>query len=275
MWLYVGRGGGRRVFLPTTGRVKSKSPLLAATGVPRGGGGGWGGRGGGGGGGGGGHKGIGTLLLKGKVQIPPPAGQFIDPPPPLSQYIFIDPPLSQENVPHTASRYHKICASKMQNYTYFNFFQNSLKKCIFRALFAILQYPTPPPPRAKCASPPPPRGKILISPLPAGLFSTPLLAPTTVPKYACGANIRGSLRSKRRVRGLTFDQSKGGGSNLETNIFFGGRGFLRRSRKGGWGLTGVNHKHLLFCGTSVCVGKICVCVVFMWEIVLCRKYFIN
>ena len=37
----------------------------------------------------------------------------------LSLLFFYTPPLSQENFSHSARRNHKKCASKMQNYTYF------------------------------------------------------------------------------------------------------------------------------------------------------------
>ncbi len=67
----------------------------------------------------------------------------------------------------------------MQNYTYFELFLKTFLKCIFRALFEILQYPSPP---LKQKVLPPPAGNIQIPP-PAGPFSTPLLPPTTVPKY--------------------------------------------------------------------------------------------
>ena len=109
-----------------------------------------------------GGKGTVTPLLKDKVRIPPPAGHFIDPPPLVSR-INLTPPLSHEKFPILQVEIITKCASK----------------CIFRALFAILQYLSPP--GANSASPPP-AGKIRILP-PASPLFTPLLTSTTVPKY--------------------------------------------------------------------------------------------
>ncbi len=101
-----------------------------------------------------------TPLLKGKVLIPPPAELFLDPH--LSKEIFLWTPLCHEKFfSHSASRSHKKCASKMQNYTYFEEDSKTHSKSAFLGIFLQFRGILPPswskkffpPPEAKSSSP--------------------------------------------------------------------------------------------------------------------------
>ncbi len=82
----------------------------------------------------GGGKGTVTPLLKGKVQIPPPAGHFIDLPCPKKKKILT--PLCSEKF---FSMFHvkiiKNVPQKCKNVYFFNKFIKSLKKCMFGGSF--------------------------------------------------------------------------------------------------------------------------------------------
>ncbi len=107
-----------------------------------------------------GGKGIVTPLLKGKVQIPPSAGHFIDP---LVQRNFvIDPPLLQEKKSMVHVQINKNVPQNC-NIKYFSTFLNPLKKCLFWGSFSNFTVPFPPPAGGKIRILPPCRP--LFSPL--------------------------------------------------------------------------------------------------------------
>ncbi len=113
-------------------------------------------------------------FVKGKVRIPPPAGNSIDSPRPK---IFLLTPVCHKKIfPILQVDKIKNVPQKCIITHILKIFQNSLKKLHFRAIFAILQYPSHlleqkvlPPLQEKSPH--------------AGPFSTPLQPPTTVPKY--------------------------------------------------------------------------------------------
>ncbi len=81
----------------------------------------------------------------------------------------------------------------MQNYTYFEqIFNTFFKKCIFRAFLKF--YSTLPPLKQK------------VLPPPAGPFSTPLLPPTTMPKYGCIPTLPPSLPMCGRDKSFAFQR---------------------------------------------------------------------